>query len=835
MIPISELVKLSARRLRLAPARVALTVVGIAAGVALIAAVGALNASLTSGYRDFDIALFGDANLQALARSPVGVNEAVARRVQREPFVRWSAALTSSSVTLAQADRHVDVQLTGVDGEIAARLGIATPSSTTVGGQRQPGVVLPAAVAAQLSARVGTRLWVMAGGLQRTTTVARVLSAGVPAVLTRAPVALAALPLAQQLTARTGVVDELVIRANGQPGAAAALQRILSPGMLVRRPGDETALVSQATQLDRLGVRLFGAICLIVGGLLAMCATALSTGSRRREAAMLFAIGGSRSAVVAEFVAEGVLLGAAGALLGLIGGVLVFDHVLASDGEYLSSAFIIVRGAGLPARIAAASAAIGVLTGIVACLLPARSVLSASPALALRMSGTSAVLPWRPSRRLVLAWLLVPSAVGVAALTTVIPGILAVVGVLLSGLVLLPLAVPVSVALFRRCADRVPPSLHLGISELVDNVPRATAMAAVAGITICGIVLAGGMVRDIENGATKLASADFGEADLWISDASPSNAFLTRPIDAGFERTVAHTAGVAGVIPFDATFFDWAERRLLVIGFRGGFSPSELVTGSAATASAEVASGGAVALSQSLADRFGVGVGQRLTLATPTGSRRVTVAATTTNYGWTPGVISLNLGRFQRWWGLRQPTALGVVSVNGTLVGALAAGLRHVLRAPGVAVSTPAQVRNRIAESARQGLQNLRRLSLLVALAGLVTICAVALAAMLQRLQRIAVLRAIGAGADVLGTAAAFEIVWCVTIGAVLGAATGLVGERVAVRYLANATGLPMQFAAHPQAVAAAAAVALAIAAAAALLALRVVVRAPPAASLRRA
>jgi putative ABC transport system permease protein len=822
---------MSARRLRLTPLRATLSLLGIASGVALIAAVSALSTSLISGSSSLDRALFADANLEAVARSTVGVDGDVLARVQRLRFVRWAAPLTSSSVTLVARRSRVDVQLIGLGGQLATHPGAGTPATTTGSEAR---VALPAAVADALSAHVGTRVWVTAGGRRRRATVARVLRSNVPTVLERAPIALATLPVAQQLTARPGTVDQLVIRTDGRPGEPARLQRLLSPRLLVRTPQDETVLVSQATQLDRLGVQLFGVISLIVGALLAVSAAAVGTANRRREAALMFAIGASRQSVLAGLVAEGLMLGVAGALLGLIGGDVVFDHVLSSDVQYLSSAFIIVPGVGLPLASAAIAALIGIATGVFACLIPSRAVLQASPAMALRGSRSSAVMPWRPSRRLVLGWLLAAAAICAAAVTTLLPGIAAVVAWLLTGLLLLPLAIPLTVALLNRWSDRVPLPLHLGIGELVDGVPRATAMAAVAGITICGIVLSSGTVRDIENGATRLAAADFGQANLWISDASASNAFLTRPLSPALQARAAATAGVSGVIPFAATFFDWRNRRLLVIGFRGKFSPTEIVSGSPSRASTAVAGGGAIALSQSVADLLGVGVGQRVLLATPAGPRSVTVAATTTNYGWNPGVISLSLGRLRSWWGLRVPTALGVISRRGSPIPTLATRLTRTLRAPGVVVSTPAQVRDRIAASTRQGLENLRRLSLLVALAGLITICAVALAATLQRLQRIAVLRAIGAGTDKLAAAASFEIVWCVGVGALLGAATGLLGQRLAVRYLAGATGLPMEFTPHPGTLALAGGIAFAIAACASLLALRVVVAVSPAASLRR-
>ncbi len=87
---------------------------------------------------------------------------------------------------------------------------------------------------------------------------------------------------------------------------------------------------------------------------------------------------------------------------------------------------------------------------------------------------------------------------------------------------------------------------------------------------------------------------------------------------------------------------------------------SQIIDGDAATAVTRLGEGGWIAVSKQIAEERHVGVGNTLTLPTPTGEARLRIAATTTNLAWSPGVIFMSTADYSRLWATTTPTALGV-------------------------------------------------------------------------------------------------------------------------------------------------------------------------------
>src|SRR5919197_5567117 len=107
--------KVSAEDYRAAPTRLALIVGGIGSGVALIAALGIINASVIASFRAMLERAAGKAALQVvLGTGEVGFPESTADLVKQDPGVREAFGLTRGTLVSTDGSGEV-LQLFGID------------------------------------------------------------------------------------------------------------------------------------------------------------------------------------------------------------------------------------------------------------------------------------------------------------------------------------------------------------------------------------------------------------------------------------------------------------------------------------------------------------------------------------------------------------------------------------------------------------------------------------------------------------------------------------------------------------------------------------------------
>jgi putative ABC transport system permease protein len=174
---------------------------------------------------------------------------------------------------------------------------------------------------------------------------------------------------------------QLLIRTDGDPlqwsSAIRAVVRAVDPQVPVENVRTLEALREDKLTTPRLGAVLlavFAGLALVItlAGLGAVIATSVS--QRTREFGVRIALGASRGSVLGMVVRQGAWLLGVGLVLG-VGGALTFGHVLSS--------YLYQTPVGDPV-VYAIVAALFLLTGLAACLGPARRAISTDPLLALR-------------------------------------------------------------------------------------------------------------------------------------------------------------------------------------------------------------------------------------------------------------------------------------------------------------------------------------------------------------------------------------------------------------------------------------------------------------------
>ncbi|HEX7290430.1 MAG TPA: FtsX-like permease family protein, partial [Conexibacter sp.] len=344
-------------------------------------------------------------------------------------------------------------------------------------------------------------------------------------------------------------------------------------------------------------------------------------------------------------------------------------------------------------------------------------------------------------------------------------------------------------------------ALDLAAEGVRARTVRASTLAAMAAVAVCGCLAIEGAHRDVLRGLDRNFAEYLAATDVWVTAGGAENSLTTESFPAAATaRRLAAVPGVARVDAYYGSLLDVDDRRVWVIARDGHDAtpvpPSQIVDGDPRAATARLRTGGWVAVSNALADKQRAGVGDVLALPTPSGVAHYRVAAITTNLGWGPGAVIMSADRYRRDWRGPQPSALQLRLAPGADP---LATRRAVQRALGPDSALRAQTTpERDAQFralARDGLERLSQIALMLVVAAALSLAAGTVAAIWQRRVSLAVLRISGHLPGELWRVLLLEAALVLGTGALAGLLAGLAGHRLLARWLADSTGYPAPFA----------------------------------------
>ncbi len=802
------------RRLRTHPIQELLAGLGIAIGVALAFAVLVANGSIAGSAETIMRAVVGRADLQLQARSADGFDARVLQEAERVPGVRQVAPLLEQRATLRGPNgREIAVRLGSLDQRLTALSGRLASNYVSGGFRLMRGLLLPSATAHALGLPDPTDqaivkplppLRIVLRGTEHRLRVAGVLGRETIGPVSDARVAMLSLRQLQQLAAMEGRLTRVLVEtAPGQETQAhaglAALAR--RHNLSLTSATAETGLLAQALGPSNQATGFFAAISALLGFLLAFNAMLLTAPERRRMLAELRIQGFKPRQLIGLLLFQALVLGIAASLVGLLVGGVLSRGVFDATPDYLSPAFTL--GTGTVAGTWPIALALG--GGALACCLAA-----APPLLDLRRGravdavfhagGAPGNALERRTRVRLFALALVLLALATVVLLTWPSGALLACGLLALATVL---SIPMTFAAVVQFAEALTARfdwlnmLSVALLALRATTVRSLALAATGAVAVFGSVAIGGARNDLLHGIARYTDDYVGTADLWV--VNPLDNQATNPIDGrGRAARIAAVPGVAAVRSYGGAFLDFDGRRVWVIARsltdRGAVPPSQLVDGSLARASERLREGGWAVVSEQIASVHRVGLGDVLTIPTPTGALRVRVAATTTNLGWSPGAILLGAADYRRAWATAAPTALEVDVTPGADLAAVQRGVTQAAGATagGLVVHTAAERAAGINASARQGLARLGQISALLLIAAVLAMAAAMGAAIWQRRASLAALRIQSFSPRQLWRVLLLETSVVLGAGCFTGALVGVYGQVVMDRYLRAVTGFPV-------------------------------------------
>ncbi len=377
------------RALLLAPlaqykGRLAVSVLAIALGVALGYAVQLINAVALSEFSQAVQSLSGEADLEI--RGPrAGFDEELYARVASLPQVAVASPLLEVDARLP--GRQEPLRLLGVDAFRTAYVqpGLVGAAPADMLDLLRPDVLFLSPAAAEwLELKVGDHLKVQVGLAEVNLRVAGLLHGGA-----RERLGVMDIAAAQQALKRLGNISRLAIRI--RPGVdadalQARLQAELPPGLVVERPQSDLQRNASLSRAYRVNLNVLALVALFTGGFLVFSAQALSVLRRRAQLALLRVLGVTRAGLMRLLLAEGVLIGACGAAIGLVAGYVIAAAVLARFGADLGAGQFRGLHPDLHAEPGASALffILGVLVAVAGSLAAAIDAARAAPAQALK-------------------------------------------------------------------------------------------------------------------------------------------------------------------------------------------------------------------------------------------------------------------------------------------------------------------------------------------------------------------------------------------------------------------------------------------------------------------
>ena len=176
-----------------------------------------------------------------------------------------------------------------------------------------------------------------------------------------------------------------------RPGAdraqvKSAIHQVLAQRAEVYTPEERNQMIANAMSGMQTGFSLCGVATLVVALFLVYNALSVSVAERRHEIGILLSVGATRQQVRGLFAGEAAVLGLAGSLLGIPGGLGLAALLQPLVQVVLRDVFMTVEAQRIevsPALVLAALV-IGTLTAVAACLMPAMSAAAENPAEAVR-------------------------------------------------------------------------------------------------------------------------------------------------------------------------------------------------------------------------------------------------------------------------------------------------------------------------------------------------------------------------------------------------------------------------------------------------------------------
>jgi len=409
--------------------RTLLALTGIVIGVGVFIGIHTANQSVLNSFRQTVDRMAGKAQLQ-ISAGEAGFAEELLDRVQALPEVGVAVPVIEAVVNTGLPGEG-NLLILGVDmvGDRSLRdYDLETPGEDVVPDPlvflAQPdSLILTRTFAARNSLRLDSRITMRTMDGERQFVVRGLMKPGGMASAFGGNIAIMDVFAAQKVFGRGRTFDriELAAKEGVTLGRCReALRKLVGPGFAVEPPSARGERVESLTRVYSMSMGLHSFFALLIGMFIIYSSLLIAVTQRRSEIGILRALGASQSQVVLLFVAEAAIAGLIGSCLGAGLGLVLGKGLVGRFAGIVEGIFGVAERSHevvIEPGLLLGAIGMGVVTSMVAALIPALSAARVDPVEALRL-GSHQTLP--PGENRLRRW--VAAALGAIALICLLFG-----------------------------------------------------------------------------------------------------------------------------------------------------------------------------------------------------------------------------------------------------------------------------------------------------------------------------------------------------------------------------------------------------------------------------
>lgn len=385
----------SLRHLFDSPLRTALTVMGVAVGVATLVGISSINRSVTNAFRSTIDTVAGKADV-SIAGTTAGFPEELLEKARAVKGVQHAAG-TLTVVAPVKDSPGESLYVMGIDllddgffrsyegvdrdvGKLNDDLEFLNSTDRILVGERfAKSKGLKTGSTFQLITKEGVKDFVVHGLLKETG----------PVTAFGGSVGVMFFASAQEAFGRGRVFDRIDVKVDPTVGwepVVSELRAGFGPAYEIDRPDSRGASVETMVRSFQLGLNLGSAVALLVGVFLVYNTVSISVLQRRREIGTLRALGTTKRDIRALFAIEAMVLGIIGSAIGIPFGLVVGRGAISWVSDTVSQLYVQVNAQDVQLGTSemALGAALGILGSVFAALRPAVIASGVQPVEALR-------------------------------------------------------------------------------------------------------------------------------------------------------------------------------------------------------------------------------------------------------------------------------------------------------------------------------------------------------------------------------------------------------------------------------------------------------------------
>ena len=577
------------------------------------------------------------------------------------------------------------------------------------------------------------------------------------------------------------------------------LRSLLPEDIQVRQSSRRSRQVESMLRAFQMNLTMLSGISLLVGIFLVYNTIAFSVVHHRQEIGILRSLGMERQSITIVFLLEAGVLGAAGGLLGCWMGVMLARWLTVLIGQNVGELYGITSLLALPipVHLLGEALCLGLGVSLLGALSPAWVASTMAPVHALA-DGQSQVEDDQDARG--IKWVVVGALIGAGVFSQVpsvqgisVGGYAAAFCLLLGGAAAGPVLSQWFTWWSQRSLGHQGGLLPVLAAEQMGRNPRRTSVTMAAIVVGLAILVGVGIMIQSFRQTVELWIEQTLMADIIIAPTSWLGEPETLEQNQGLPRLLIKDVlvipGIEAVDPYVETSVETAGQTVALVSrdvrLHAERSQYLFLQGKSSEILSQTVNDRGVIVSEVLAKRLGLRVGDQLSLRTPDGIEPFPVKGVFYDYATDGGKVVMDQGLFAEKWGERDATVFAVYVKEGKELSIVRQEIEETLgnNRPIITISN-GELKREILEIFDRTFRVTYVLELIALSVAVLGIMNTLFTAILERRRELATLRAIGASGRQIQGLIMWESCYLAGLGAMIGIVVGMALSVVLIKVI---------------------------------------------------